>query len=70
MQIRDSVRRVLKWSGGASHLNEWRHVTPIGIRANVHKVHVCALGELSEALEVNFSSVHTRAHAVHIEHTE
>ena len=36
----------------------------------MHKGHVCALGELCDLSEVVVLSVHARAHAVHIAHTE
>ena len=36
----------------------------------MHKAHICALGELCDVSGVVVLSVHTRAHAVHIEHTE
>ena len=34
----------------------------------MHEAHICALGELTEVLEVTVLSVHIRAHAVHIAH--
>ncbi len=34
----------------------------------MHIEHICALGELTEVLEVPVLCVHIRAHAVHIEH--
>ena len=36
----------------------------------MHKAHICALGELCDASRVVVFSVHTRAHAVHIEYAE